>query len=65
MSENWLLRTIQIADPGADRRRLSALPGRIGALVAVLALAAPEWASTVQIQDDAHVLNATVVQNEA
>ncbi|MFN2478209.1 MAG: hypothetical protein ABR615_03435 [Pseudonocardiaceae bacterium] len=37
----------------------------IAALVAVLALAAPAWASTVQIQDDAHVLNATVVQNEA
>jgi hypothetical protein len=35
------------------------------AMVAVLATAAPAWASTVQIQDDAHVLNATVVQNEA
>ncbi|MFN2536136.1 MAG: hypothetical protein ABR528_12940 [Pseudonocardiaceae bacterium] len=33
--------------------------------VAVLAGAAPAWASTVQIQDDAHVLNATVVQNDA
>jgi hypothetical protein len=34
-------------------------------LVAVLTVAAPAWASTVQIQDDAHVLNATVVQNDA
>jgi hypothetical protein len=37
----------------------------IAALAAVLALAVPAWASTAQIQDDAHVLNATVVQNEA
>jgi uncharacterized membrane protein YgcG len=37
----------------------------IAALVAVLAIAAPAWASTVQIQDDAHVLNATAVQNDA
>ncbi|MGB8961627.1 MAG: hypothetical protein WCC38_06680 [Pseudonocardiaceae bacterium] len=35
------------------------------ALIATLTLAVPAWASTVQIQDDAHVLNATVVQNEA
>ncbi len=34
-------------------------------LIAVLAAAAPAWAGTVQIQDDSHVLNATVVQNEA
>ncbi|MGH3782233.1 MAG: hypothetical protein ACRDRO_16865 [Pseudonocardiaceae bacterium] len=47
------------------RRRMSRLAVSIAALVAVLALAAPAWASTVQIQDDAHVLNATVVQNEA
>ncbi|PZS16940.1 MAG: hypothetical protein DLM60_14685 [Pseudonocardiales bacterium] len=47
------------------RRRTLRLAVPIAALVAVLALAAPAWASTVQIQDDAHVLNATVVQNEA
>ena len=35
------------------------------ALVAVLVAATPAWAGTVQIQDDAHVLNATVVQNDA
>ena len=28
-------------------------------------MAAPAWAGTVQIQDDAHVLNVTVVQNDA
>jgi len=33
--------------------------------VALLTGAAPAWASTVQVQDDAHVLNATVVQNDA
>ncbi len=37
----------------------------IAALVAVLGMAAPAWAGTVQIQDDAHVLNATLVQNDA
>jgi hypothetical protein len=37
----------------------------IAALVAVLVVAAPAWAGTVQIQDDAHVLNATAVQNAA
>jgi hypothetical protein len=37
----------------------------IAALVALLIAAAPAWASTVQIQDDAHVLNATVVQDKA
>jgi hypothetical protein len=37
----------------------------IVALLTVLVVAAPAWAGTVQIQDDAHVLNATVVQNEA
>lgn len=37
----------------------------IVALVAVLAVAAPAWAGTVEIQDDAHVLNVTTVQNEA
>lgn len=37
----------------------------IAALLTVLVVAAPAWAGTVQIQDDAHVLNATEVQNEA
>ncbi|MGB6162813.1 MAG: hypothetical protein WCF33_21035 [Pseudonocardiaceae bacterium] len=37
----------------------------IAALVAVLVMVAPAWAGTVQIQDDAHVLDATVVQNDA
>lgn len=37
----------------------------VAALVVLLLVAAPAWASTVQIQDDAHVLNATVVQNTA
>jgi hypothetical protein len=37
----------------------------IAALVAVLVMAAPAWAGTVRIQDDAHVLNMTVVQNDA
>jgi uncharacterized membrane protein len=37
----------------------------IAALVAVLVVAAPAWAGTVEIQDDAHVLNATAVQNAA
>jgi hypothetical protein len=35
------------------------------ALVALLTVAAPAWAGTVQIQDDARVLNATTVQNDA
>ncbi|MGH3685901.1 MAG: hypothetical protein ACRDQY_11950 [Pseudonocardiaceae bacterium] len=35
------------------------------ALVAVLSVAAPAWAGTVQIQDDARVLNATIVQSDA
>lgn len=48
-----------------EQRRTLRLAVPVAALVAVLALAAPAWASTVQIQDDAHVLNATVVQNEA
>jgi hypothetical protein len=47
------------------RRRTLRLAVPIAALTAVLVLVAPAWASTVQIQDDAHVLNATVVQNEA
>jgi hypothetical protein len=46
-----------------NRALRSAVP--IATLIAALALAAPAWASTVQIQDDAHVLNATAVQNEA
>jgi hypothetical protein len=33
--------------------------------IATLVGVAPAWANTVQIQDDAHVLNATTVQNEA
>jgi hypothetical protein len=37
----------------------------IAALVAALVMTAPAWAGTVQIQDDAHVLNVTVVQNDA
>ena len=37
----------------------------IAALAALLIMAAPAWAGTVQIQDDAHVLNATMVQNNA
>src|SRR5918912_2536015 len=37
----------------------------VAALVTVLAVAAPAWAGTAQIEDDAHVLNATVVQNDA
>jgi hypothetical protein len=37
----------------------------VAALVTVSAVAAPAWAGTAQIQDDAHVLNATVVQNDA
>ncbi|PZS38398.1 MAG: hypothetical protein DLM62_14010 [Pseudonocardiales bacterium] len=44
---------------------MSRLAVPMAALVAVLAMAAPAWASTVQVQDDAHVLNATVVQNQA
>ncbi|MGH3773944.1 MAG: hypothetical protein ACRDRW_21555 [Pseudonocardiaceae bacterium] len=35
------------------------------ALAAGLVMAAPAWASTVQVQDDAHVLNVTAVQNDA
>jgi hypothetical protein len=35
------------------------------ALVAVLTVAAPAWAGTVQIQDEARVLNATTVQHDA
>jgi hypothetical protein len=41
------------------------LTAPIAALVTVLVMAAPAWAGTVQIQDDAHVLNATAVQNDA
>ncbi|MGH3720311.1 MAG: hypothetical protein ACRDRI_15990 [Pseudonocardiaceae bacterium] len=37
----------------------------IAALAAGLVMAAPAWASTVQVQDDAHVLNVTAVQNDA
>jgi hypothetical protein len=37
----------------------------IAMLVAVVTGAGSAWAGTVQIQDDAHVLNATVVQNDA
>ena len=38
------------------------LTAPLAALVAVLTVAAPAWAGTVQIQDDARVLNATTVQ---
>jgi hypothetical protein len=41
------------------------LTAPVAVFVTVLAGAVPAWASTVQIQDDAHVLNATVVQNDA
>jgi hypothetical protein len=41
------------------------LTASLAALVAVLAVAAPAWAGTVQIQDDAHVLNTTTVQHDA
>lgn len=37
----------------------------IVALMATLFVAVPAWAGTVQIQDDAHVLDATRVQNAA
>jgi hypothetical protein len=37
----------------------------IAALAAVLIMAAPAWAGTVEVQDDAHVLNTTAVQNDA
>ena len=38
---------------------------RLKALIAVLAVAAPAWAGTVKVQDDAPVLNAMPVQNDA
>jgi hypothetical protein len=41
------------------------LAAPIVALLAVLIMATPAWAGTVQIQDDARVLNATAVQNDA
>jgi hypothetical protein len=41
------------------------LTASLAALVAVFTLAAPAWAGTVQIQDDARVLNATTVQRDA
>ncbi|MGH3794125.1 MAG: hypothetical protein ACRDSP_04485 [Pseudonocardiaceae bacterium] len=46
-------------------RRWLRLTAPIAALVAVLILAVPAWAGTVQIQDDAHVLDVTKVQNDA
>jgi hypothetical protein len=46
-------------------RRWLRLTAPLAALVTVLTVAAPAWASTVQIQDDAHVLNATTVQTDA
>lgn len=45
--------------------RVFGLTVPIAAVTAVLITAAPAWAGTVQIQDDAHVLNATAVQNDA
>ncbi|MFN2478950.1 MAG: hypothetical protein ABR615_07230 [Pseudonocardiaceae bacterium] len=56
---------MSVTKVSVQRRRTLRLAVPIAALAAVLALAAPAWASTVQIQDDAHVLNATAVQNEA
>ena len=41
------------------------LTASLAALVAVFTVAAPAWAGTVQIQDDARVLNATTVQRDA
>jgi hypothetical protein len=46
-------------------RRWLGMTAPLVALVAMLTLAAPAWAGTVQIQDDAHVLNATTVQTDA
>jgi hypothetical protein len=37
----------------------------LAALVTMLVVAAPAWASTVQVQDDARVLNTTTVQHDA
>jgi hypothetical protein len=37
----------------------------LAALVTMLVVAAPAWASTVQVQDDARVLNTTTVQRDA
>ena len=37
----------------------------LAALVTVLLVAGPAWAGTVQVQDDARVLNATTVQHDA
>ena len=46
-------------------RRWLRMTAPLAALVTVLTVAAPAWAGTVQIQDDARVLNATTVQHDA
>lgn len=52
-------------DAAPSGGRISRLIVPIAAFATVLAMATPAWASTVQIQDDSHVLNATAVQNDA
>lgn len=47
------------------RRWLRLLLVPLAAVVAVLAVTAPAWAGTVQVQDDSRVLNATTVQKDA
>ena len=46
-------------------RRWLRFTAPLAALVAVCTVAAPAWAGTVQIQDDAHVLTVTTVQSDA
>ena len=46
-------------------RRWLRMTAPLAALVTVLLVAAPAWAGTVQVQDDAQVLNATTVQHDA
>jgi subtilase family serine protease len=46
-------------------RRWLRFTAPLAALVALLTVAAPAWAGTVQIQDDARVLTATTVQSDA
>jgi cobalamin biosynthesis Mg chelatase CobN len=46
-------------------RRWLRMTAPLAALVTVLTVTAPAWAGTVQIQDDARVLNATTVQTDA
>src|SRR4051812_38392914 len=63
-SGNLTSRQSRRAEAGM-RKHAVRLTVLVAALVAVLTVGAPAWAGTVQIQDDAHVLNATVVQNDA